>query len=209
MIWALTAFPRERIALASAFGPGTAVILDVLHTLGLSVPVIFVDTLHHFPQTLEHVERVRDRYALDLRVVQPASSRAEFEARFGARLWERDLDRYQHVTKVEPFLRALTGFDAYISGRRRDQSRIRALLPIVEAGPPVRINPLASWSREAVWRYIQQRNLLYNPLHDDGYASIGDAPLTRRIDRAESERAGRWSGSERSECGIHDVRFDA
>jgi phosphoadenosine phosphosulfate reductase len=208
LLWALTAFPRKRIAVASAFGPGTVVLLHVLDTLGVKVPVIFVDTLHHFPETLEHVERVSARFQLDLRVAKPADSRAEFEAAHGARLWERDLDRYQQLTKVEPFVRALEGFDAYISGRRRDQAHTRAALPVVEPGVLVRINPLASWSRDDVWRYIRHHDLPYHPLHDDGYASIGDAALTRRVETGEHERAGRWSASERTECGIHHVRFD-
>jgi phosphoadenosine phosphosulfate reductase len=187
----------------SAFGPGSAVIFELLQELGARLPVVFVDTLYHFPETLAHVERVRARYDLDLRVVRPAESRLAFEEQHGKRLWERDPDRYQRLTKVEPFQREVVKFDALITGRRRDQSATRADLELVEPGPPERVNPLAAWQRADVWSFIRERSLPYNPLHDLGYASIGDAPLTTPVLPGEPERAGRWRGSPRTECGIH------
>lgn len=200
--WAVQAY-AEGLVVASAFGPGTIVILDLLHRMGVRLPVIFVDTLHHFPETLEHVATVRQRYRLDLRVHRPAPDRAAFERAHGARLWERDLDRYERVAKVAPFRRAVREYHAYLSGRRRDQSPSRSDLPIHEPGRPARINPLATWGRQDVWRYIRLRGLPYNPLHDHGYASIGDEPLTTPVAAGEDERAGRWRGDDRLECGIH------
>jgi phosphoadenosine phosphosulfate reductase len=203
LLWAIDTFAGRNLALLSAFGPGSAVLIHMLSELGARVPMIFIDTLHHFPETLEHVERVRALYGLDLRTYRPAPTRAEFDARYGERLWERDLDAYQRVTKVEPFERAVEGLDAWITGRRRDQASSRQQLPPVEDGPRVRINPLASWSRDQIWHYILDRSLPYNPLHDAGYASIGDAPLTTPTAAEEHERAGRWRGDARMECGIH------
>jgi phosphoadenosine phosphosulfate reductase len=203
--WATTAFPAGRLALSAAFGPGSLVLIHILAELGARVPVIFIDTLHHFPETLEHVERVRARYDLDLRVVQPAASRAAFEAVHGPRLWERDLDRYQRLSKVEPFQRALASIDAYFTGRRRDQAPTRAGLAVVEGGKPASINPLAAWPRECVWRFIHAHDIPFNPLHDAGYASVGDAPLTTAVHAGEDERAGRWRGLGRIECGIHPL----
>jgi phosphoadenosine phosphosulfate reductase len=203
--WAVQSWARERLALVSAFGPGSAVLIHLLADIEPKLPVVFIDTLHHFPETLAHVARVRARYGLDLRVVRPAESRAGFEARYGARLWERDAERYQRLTKVEPFCRAVEALDAWITGRRRDQAVSRAALPVVELGDKVRINPLASWTRQQVWRFIAAHRLPYNPLHDRGYASIGDAPLTTPVAAGEPERAGRWRGSGRLECGIHEV----
>jgi phosphoadenosine phosphosulfate reductase len=202
---AVRTFPGERLAVVSAFGPGSAVLFHLLAKLGARVPVIFVDTLHHFPETLEHVQRVRDRYDLDLRVARPAEHRRVFEAEHGPRLWEVDLERYQQLTKVAPFRTATARLDAYITGRRRDQSAARADLEVIECGTPVRINPLAHWTREDVWRFIGEHGLPYNPLHDRGYASIGDAPLTTPVDAAEPERAGRWRDTGRVECGIHVI----
>lgn len=201
--WALQAFAEDRLALVSAFGPGSLVLIHLLSALHARVPIVFIDTLYHFPETLELVERVRTRFDIDLRVYRPAVNRETFEAEHGPRLWERDLDRYQHLTKVEPFRRAVAQFDAYISGRRRDQSPTRATLDAVERGHPYRINPLASWTREQVWTYIRVYDLPYNVLHDRGYTSIGDAPLTTAVKDDEHERAGRWRGLDRLECGIH------
>jgi phosphoadenosine phosphosulfate reductase len=203
LVEATQEFGLERIALSSAFGPASLVLIHLAAGLDLRIPVIFVDTLHHFRETLEHVERVRERYDLDLRVYRPAPTRAEFEAHWGERLWERDLDRYQALAKVEPFRRATEGLDAWFTGRRREQSDTRASLSVVEGGERIRINPLVDWSRGEVWRFILEHRIPYNPLHDQGFASIGDEPLTTPARAGEHERAGRWRGSERTECGIH------
>lgn len=203
--WAVGALAPGRLALISAFGPGTAVLIDLLAPIAPDLPVIFVDTLHHFPETLEHAERVRTRYGLNLQVYRPAANREEFERLYGPRLWERDLDRYQHVAKVEPFQRATAGLDGWITGRRRDQSETRHALPVIEDGERLRINPLARWTRADVWRYIVENDLPYNPLHDRGYPSVGDQPLTSPVGEGEDERAGRWRGETRTECGIHSL----
>lgn len=204
--WALGAFEPGKLALVSAFGPGSAVLVHHLARLDVRLPVIFIDTLHHFPETLEHVIRVGRRYDLDLRIFRPAESRADFEAVHGAELWRRDLAAYQQATKVEPFRRATAELDGWITGRRRDQSESRAQLPVVEGGPQLRVNPLAAWTRTDIWRFILEHNLPYNPLHDRGYASIGDEPLTTPVGAEEPERAGRWRGSGRLECGIHEIQ---
>jgi len=201
--WAVSAFAPGKLALVSAFGPGSAVLIDLLARIGARLPVVFIDTLHHFPETLAHVARVSRRYDLDLRVYRAAETRAVFEAAHGARLWERDLAAYQQATKVEPFRRATAGLDGWLTGRRRDQSESRAELAVVEAGAQLRVNPLAAWTRTDVWRYILEHDLPYNPLHDRGYASIGDEPLTTPVVPGEQERAGRWRGADRLECGIH------
>lgn len=196
-------FEPGRLAVSSAFGPSSLVIMHTLHDLDIRLPVLFVDTLHHFPETLAQVEQVRERYDLDLRVYRPEESLEAFEARYGPRLWERDLDRYQQVAKVEPFNRATGNFDAWITGRRRQQSETRAELPIAGGSPQVKLNPLADWNRTQVWQFILANNIPYNPLHDLGYASIGDMPLTTKVGEGEDERAGRWRGTARTECGIH------
>jgi phosphoadenosine phosphosulfate reductase len=197
------AFEPGRLAVVSNFGPSTLVVLHTLHRIGIRLPVIFIDTLHHFRETLEHVERVREKYDLDLRIYRPAPTRAEFERIHGPELWKRDLDRYQAVAKVAPFQAATADLAAWITGRRRDQSRSRDDLPIVENGEQIRINPLATWNRTDVWRTILENEIPYNPLHDRGYPSVGDEPLTTPVGAGEDERAGRWRGDARTECGIH------
>jgi phosphoadenosine phosphosulfate reductase len=199
------AFEPGRLAVVTAFGPGSLVVLHELHRLGIRLPVIFIDTLHHFPETLALVEEATGRYDLDLRVYRPAESREAFEALYGPRLWERDIDRYQQVSKVEPFRQATVDLHGWITGRRREQSNTRSDLPIVEGGETLRVNPLVDWTRTDVWRFILDRGVPYNPLHDRGYRSIGDEPLTSPVGEGEEERAGRWRGSDRTECGIHLV----
>ncbi|MQA90299.1 MAG: phosphoadenylyl-sulfate reductase [Gemmatimonas sp.] len=199
----VSSFGPGKLAVISAFGPGSLVVLHALHELGIRLPVLFVDTLHHFPETLQHVERVRDLYNLDLRIFRPYNSISEFEANHGPKLWERDLDGYQQISKVEPFRRATQNLDAWFTGRRREQSDTRAQLQVVEGTDQLKINPLANWTKSDVWRYILSNSIPYNPLHDQGYASIGDRPLTTPVAAGEPERAGRWRGVERTECGIH------
>lgn len=202
-------FEPGRFAVVSAFGPGTLVILHALHEVGVRLPVIFIDTLHHFPETLAHVERVHERYDLDLHIHRPCPDRGEFERRYGPRLWERDLDRYQQVAKVAPFQEATRGLQGWITGRRRGQGESRAALPHVSGGEQVVINPLAEWDRAAVWRFVFEHAIPYNPLHDRGYTSIGDQPLTIPTAPGEGERDGRWPGSGRTECGIHLLQPEA
>ena len=201
--WTAERFPEGSIALSSAFGPGSAVLIHMLSEIAPRTPVIFIDTLHHFAETLAHAEMVTERYGLDLRVFRTAPDRSTFEAEHGERLWEKDLERYQLLTKVEAFKVATAPLAGWITGRRRDQSSSRTQLPVVEVMDKIRINPLASWTREGIWEFIRSHDLPYNPLHDQGYASVGDEPLTTPVGDEEHERSGRWRGTDHLECGIH------
>jgi phosphoadenosine phosphosulfate reductase len=201
--WSAQNFEDGEIALSSAFGPGSAVLIHMLADIAPQTPVIFIDTLHHFAETLEHVELVTNRYGLDLRVFKAAPDRETFEAQYGSRLWETDLERYQLLTKVEAFKQATQPLKGWITGRRRDQSSTRTQLPVIEVKEKIRINPLAAWSKKQIWDFILEHKLPYNPLHDRGYASVGDEPLTTPVGAGEHERAGRWRGNEKLECGIH------
>lgn len=173
------------------------------------IPVLFLDTLHHFPETLEAAEEASHFYELDLRVYRTttASTREEFAQVHGSNLWERDIDRFHYLTKVEPLQRALNEMNvsAWITGRRRNQSDIRQEMSVFERESQgrLKINPLANWTGEDVWQYIQEHQVPYNSLHDKGYTSIGDEPLTTPVEEGETERAGRWRGSKKCECGIH------
>ncbi|MEM6427391.1 MAG: phosphoadenosine phosphosulfate reductase [Cyanobacteria bacterium P01_D01_bin.128] len=207
LTWCVENIP-EGLAQTSAFS--ILAVTDMLYReLSHSVPVIFLDTLHHFPETLETVERARRVYDLDLHVYRAkgVNSRAAFAACYGDRLWESDVDRFHYLTKVEPLQRALTNVDvaAWVTGRRRDQSATRRYMPIFEADQEgrIKINPLANWTRKELWRYVYNHSVIYNPLHDQGYTSIGDQPLTTPVQPGEDERAGRWRGTIKTECGIH------
>ncbi|MGD1864009.1 MAG: phosphoadenosine phosphosulfate reductase [Phormidesmis sp.] len=173
------------------------------------VPVIFLDTLHLFPETLETAQKAKAAYDLDLHTyrVLGADSPEAFASRYGERLWAEDVERFYALTKIEPLQRGLEelGAVAWITGRRRDQSDVRKNLPIFERDDQgrLKINPLATWTNKDIWSYVFAQGVLYNPLHDQGYTSIGDQPLTTPTAAGEDERAGRWRGSEKTECGIH------
>ena len=201
--WTAEWFPEGSIALSSAFGPGSAVLIHMLSEIAPRTPVIFIDTLHHFAETLAHAEMVTERYGLDLRVFRAAPDRLTFEAEHGERLWEKDLERYQLLTKVEAFNVATAPLAGWITGRRRDQSSSRTELPVVEVMDKIRINPLAAWTCQEIWEFIREHDLPYNPLHDQGYPSVGDEPLTTPVSSDEDERSGRWRGTDNLECGIH------
>lgn len=171
--------------------------------------LIFVDTLHHFPETLGHVQVATEKYSLDLKTYRckHASTKEEFENKFGSDLWESDSAQYDYLVKVEPLQRALDELkvNTWITGRRRDQGGNRKTLPIFEMDVDgrVKVNPLASWSFQDVRDYIDTNNVPINPLYNQNYKSIGDVMTTKPVGANEDERSGRWAGSKKSECGIH------
>lgn len=208
--WSLTQFdPAKMVVTSSASLPVTVALLYGEIKPSPSISVIFIDTLHHFPETLETANKLKQHYGIDLRTYHSKGiqSREEFAQIYGEELWKHDIDRFHFLTKIQPLERALKELNAevWITGRRRDQSSTRKNLPILEEDPRgyIKINPLANWTYRDVWRYIYQHQVPYNPLHDKGYASIGDEPLTTPTYAGETERSGRWREMERSECGLH------
>ncbi len=211
LTWCLENIPTGLIQ-SSAFGVSGMVTLDLLYrdlAPQPPIPILFIDTLYHFSETLQLVKTAQAKYGIDLKIYRPQGmdSRDEFEAIYGSKLWEKDLDRYQELTKVEPLQRALSnlGVTAWLTGRRRDQAHERGALPIFEWDKRgcLKINPLANWNYQMVWKYVVEHNVPYNPLYDLGYTSIGDEPLTEIPRAGESERDGRWRGTNRTECGMH------
>jgi len=177
------------------------------------VDLIFIDTLHHFQETLDLVDRIRERYPLvNLHVAKPAgvTTADEFAQKYGDKLWETDENRYDYLIKVEPAQRAYRELDvhAVLTGRRRSQGGKRGDLPIIEIDEAglIKINPLANWSFQQVKQYITENDVPYNALLDRGYKSVGDWHSTQPVKEGEDERAGRWKGQEKTECGIHNPR---
>ncbi|HKJ66843.1 MAG TPA: phosphoadenylyl-sulfate reductase [bacterium] len=205
--WIWSNYPKSVIA--SSFGLSTVAIMDMYYRrLGIRIPVIFLDTLYHFRKTLNLVEEMQEKYNLDLRVFRPpdAKTRKEFEAKYGSNLWEQDVNRFHELTKLRQIRKALEGYEAWITGIRRDQSTGRCAARIIRWDAKynlVKINPLADWTLEQVFSYIESHQVPYNPLHDQGYLSIGDEPLTSPVGEKEHQRAGRWRGLAKSECGLH------
>jgi phosphoadenosine phosphosulfate reductase len=202
--WANDAF-GDRLCLTCSWQKQSSVLVHMASELGLDVDVIELDTHLFFKETYETRERLVRRYSLSL--IRPEIvTIAEQHRREGPNLWEREADRCCHIRKVEPLLRALEPYDAWVSGIRRDQSPSRAGVRKVERSERYRvwkIQPLADWNEDDVWNYIKDNDIPYNPLHDAGYRSIGCIPCTRPTSPDEEERAGRWAGSDKLECGIH------
>jgi phosphoadenosine phosphosulfate reductase len=173
--------------------------------LGLPIDVVELDTQLFFKESYDTRDALVERYGLTL--IRPeVLTVAEQHKRESPNLWESNPDRCCHLRKVEPLVSALQPFEAWISGIRRDQSPSRAQTPKVEWSERYgvwKVHPLADWDEKRVWAYIQVNEIPYNPLHDTGYRSIGCIPCTRPTRPDEEERAGRWAGSDKLECGIH------
>jgi phosphoadenosine phosphosulfate reductase len=207
--WALCESGLGRIAIASAFQAEGTALMHMAVQSRPGVAVLFLETGFHFAETLAFKERLTEM--LDLNVVELTGDYTVEgqEDALGPRLYERDPKLCCQLNKVEPFSRALRQYDAWMTSMRRDSAWTRRHTPIVsdtelETGEHiVKINPIANWTRRDAWAYLRQHDLPHNPLYDLGYASIGCAPCTRMVFPGEDERAGRWSGLLKTECGIH------
>jgi phosphoadenosine phosphosulfate reductase len=194
-----------RIALVSSFGSESAIILHMISGIEPELPVIFLDTHKLFGETLRYRDLLVDSLGLrDVRSVQPDPVRVRQMDPDGL-LWQQNPDACCNLRKVAPLGTALGDFDAWITGRKRYQGERRAVLPVIEAsGGRVKINPLASWTREIVDEYFVEHGLPRHPLEAEGYLSVGCIPCTDRVAAGEGTRAGRWRGVEKTECGIHE-----
>ena len=177
------------------------------------VDIIFLDTLHHFKETYGLLDRIRGRYPLtNLHVYKPAGleTAGEFTRRYGEKLWEVDEKLYDWVAKVELAQRAYRELhvNAVLTGRRRSQGGKRGDLDIIEIDEAglIKINPLANWSFQQVQDYVKANDVPYNDLINRGYKSVGDWHSTQPIVEGEDERAGRWKGQQKTECGLHNPR---
>ncbi len=197
---------RGRVALLSSFGSELALLLDMIAQIDPATPVIFLDTGKLFPETLRYRDRLIERLSLsDVRSVAPDPVALAARDPAGD-LHRRDADACCRLRKVEPFRRALAGFAAVISGRKRYQGGARQGLPGIERdGSLIRINPLVAYSGERIEHERVARGLPPHPLEADGFLSIGCAPCTDRVAAGEDRRAGRWRGSAKRECGIHQT----
>jgi phosphoadenosine phosphosulfate reductase len=198
----------DRAALSTAFGPSGVALMHLAAQVNPGARVFFVDTGFHFAETLEMIERVQARLAVNIQVIEPAITIAEQARRHGDALYVLNSDQCCAIRKVEPTRRMLSGLDSWITGLRRDQGKTRAATPVleqrvIEGRTLVKVNPLVTWSRKDVWRHIFTHDLPYNPLHDENYPSVGCAPCTRPAVDAADERSGRWVGQNKTECGLH------
>jgi phosphoadenosine phosphosulfate reductase len=207
--WSLCHSGLERVAIASAFQAEGTAVMHMAVQVRPDVPVLFLETGFHFAETLAFKERLTEQLGLnvvDLTGDYTVETQAE---EFGPRLYESDPTLCCELNKVRPFNAALRALNGWITSLRRDSAWTRARTPIIdqyefEPGKTlVKINPIANWSKGRVRAYLKEHDIPHNPLYDLGYASIGCAPCTRMVFPGEDERAGRWSGIMKTECGIH------
>ncbi|KAI8099945.1 phosphoadenosine phosphosulfate reductase [Halteromyces radiatus] len=215
--WAIDHLPN--LYQTTAFGLTGLATVDMINKISIDrnqnhlVPLIFLDTLYHFEETLELAKRCQETYQVPLHVYKPmdASTTAEFEQEHGSNLWKVDEDMYDYLVKVEPARRAYEELNvkSVITGRRRSQRGDRENIPILEVDGTglIKLNPLALWDFQQVWTYIRANEVPYNALIDQGYKSIGDHHSTKKPTGQEGERDGRWAGQQKTECGLHKDYF--
>jgi len=211
--WSLETYGAG-LTMATAFGAEGCALLGMLAQIrdetGLLPDIFNLDTGYQFAETLELKRRIEERYGFSIRAISPDAgiNDAETDSRavFEQPLYQSQPNLCCYFRKVVPLASAVEGFSAWITAIRRDQTPERANAPIVgfdSQFPLVKINPLANWTKAQVWDYIRQNDVPYNPLHERGFPSIGCWPCTRAVKHGEDDRAGRWSGSDKRECGIH------
>jgi len=205
LAWAFAEF-GDRVAIATGFGAEGMALVDIAVKLNPRPNIFFLDTGFLFPETYDLRRRIEDRYQINIRAVQTAITPDSQAELFGPQLWTRDPDLCCRLRKLEPLKAELGNLGAWVTGIRRDQTAARASARAIEwdhRWQLVKLNPLVRWSKRDVWRYIVKNDVPYNPLHDAGYPSIGCTHCTRSVTAGEDERAGRWSGRVKTECGLH------
>ncbi|HEY2415320.1 MAG TPA: phosphoadenylyl-sulfate reductase [Pirellulaceae bacterium] len=195
-----------KFTMATAFGPEGMILIHMLAEVAPQTPIFNLDTGYQFKETLELREEVKRRYGIEVEYKRAATSVEEYERQHGGPVYRTNPDQCCLHRKVQVLEQAVVGKHAWASAIRRDQSPDRASAPIVgwdKKFSLVKVSPLANWTKQKVWAFITKHNVPYNPLHDQGYTSIGCWPCTRAVGLGEDERAGRWSGFAKKECGLH------
>jgi phosphoadenosine phosphosulfate reductase len=208
--WAWQRF-GARAAIGTSFQGAGLVMMHLAKQNGIQFPVFTLDTGLLFKETLELQKRLEDFFGFKIESLTPDLTVEQQEDAQGPELWKREPDLCCTIRKVLPLQNKLRELDCWITGLRRQQSETRAGVGTIElytfeqsgGGDIVKLNPMAGWTRDAVWKYIHDHKIPYNPLHDQGYRSIGCQPCTHKSGDGESERAGRWIGFNKVECGIH------
>ena len=204
--WAVKEF-QPRLAMTSSFGPESGTLLHMVSQINASIPVLFLETGYHFPETLAYKDRLVQLFGLknvlDLRADR--QKKAQVVAEYAGVPYEKNPDLCCQINKVEPLAAAVKNYDAWMSGIRRHQTDFRKSVRILEEfeGEMIKISPLANFTSRDSWWYVKEHNIPQHPLVEKGYLSIGCWPCTRPVQEGDDERSGRWAGKAKKECGIH------
>jgi phosphoadenosine phosphosulfate reductase len=192
--------------MATAFGAEGCCLIHMLARIEPRVRVFNLETGYQFKETLELRERIKQRYGIEVEYIYPDTTVAQYEVKHQGPLYNVNPNQCCQDRKIIPLRRAVFGYEAWISAIRRDQSTHRARAEAVQWDPKfnlVKVNPLLTWTRKEIWEFVLQHEIPYNPLHDQGYPSIGCWPCTDTVEEGQDERAGRWAGTAKKECGLH------
>lgn len=204
--WAFKEY-QDEIVYSCSFGAEGIVLIDLIHKVNKTAKIIFLDTGLHFRETYKLIDQIKSRYpTLHIEMIKPKITLEDQTKWYGEELWKDNPNLCCHMRKVVPLKEALQDAKAWISGLRRDQSPTRSITQFVnkdEKFEKIKICPLIHWTWEDVLTYIDINKLPYNPLHDQGYPSIGCAPCTQPVSEAADLRSGRWTGHNKTECGLH------
>jgi phosphoadenosine phosphosulfate reductase len=210
LAWAVRRF-HPKLMMATAFGPEGCCILHMLAGIEPGVRIINLDTGYQFAETLELRERIRIRYGIESELIQPELTVVEYEREHGGPLYVHRPDQCCHDRKILPLRHAVQGYAAWISAIRGDQTSDRQIAGVVQWDAKfglVKVNPLLRWTKKDVWKFLVDNDVPYNPLHDQGYPSVGCWPCTSPVEDGGDDRSGRWAGSKKKECGLHVIEHD-
>lgn len=195
----------DAIAITSAFGYSGIIMMYFLKGIAPELPIYFIDTRRHFPETLELVDTIRSNWGLTIVRVESELSEDEISRQFGQDLHATNPDRCCEIRKVQPFLKVMASRSVWMNALRRDQAATRRHLDILQrdARGTIKFYPLVDWTRAQCWKFIRKHGLPYNPLHDRKYMSIGCSCCTSPVPDGQEERHGRWQSQHKVECGLH------
>ena len=205
--WIKNNLPNERVIMGTGFGPPGIVLLDLLFQVTKDISVFYIDTGFLFDQTYDLKNKLEEKYGFKfLRYSTELTPEMQAD-KYGQKLWETDPDSCCNIRKVIPLKDALKNYDVWITGIRKKQTQIRNQSDLIEFESRfevIKINPLIEWTHDEVWHYLKANHLPYNPLHDSSYPSIGCIQCTSPVCAGEDDRSGRWKGTKKTECGLHN-----
>lgn len=204
--WAVNTY-YPKLTMATAFGAEGCVLLAMLSDIKPLIRVFNLETGYQFKETLELRDIIHKKYDIEVEFIKAYETIEEMESRLGGPIYNIRPDECCHIRKIEPLKQTLIGWNAWITAIRRDQTSYRASANIVEWDNKfnlVKINPLANYTKQEIWKFITENDVPYNTLYNQGFSSIGCWPCTNRVTEGIDDRAGRWTGFEKTECGIHN-----